>query len=253
MQNDRPNPMQCTEFEALLADAIDGALAAPQREQFRGHAGACATCGPLFAQAQAGHAGIKSLDAVEPPPYLVQKILNVTTEAEARKPAAERAGWRQRALGWFGPGMRPVMAGMMQPRFGMSVAMAFFSITLLLNLTGVRLSDMKHLDLRPSAIQRNVVRGYNESAAKVEKYYENLRFVYEIQSSLRELRNSAADQPAQPQPAKPQPPADDNTSEQPEQKNERYSLEKSPVRMAAAQPASVPTGKNTEARNRRDA
>lgn len=236
MYDERHNPMPCGEFEALITEAIDGALDGPQMERFRGHAASCAACGPLFAHARAGHLWLKGLEEVEPPAYLVQKILNVTTElparAEERQPAAA-----VRVRGWLA-GLRPSVGVMLQPKFGMSFAMAFFSITLVLNIIGVKLSDLRHVDLRPSSVQRNLVRGYNETTAKVERYYQNLRFVYEVQSTLRDLREATTEAPAQPQPQQQQPqptrPQDDNTSEKPEQKNQHYSLEKPAIQLAAA-------------------
>jgi len=73
------------------------------------------------------------------------------------------------------------------------------------------------VDLRPSAIRRS----YYETSGKVEKYYENIRFVYEIESRLREFRRVTA--PVEPAPAQPEKNLRNNndTSEQPEQKQER--------------------------------
>ncbi|MBI2683009.1 MAG: zf-HC2 domain-containing protein, partial [Acidobacteriales bacterium] len=46
--------LECSEFDALLADAIDGVLSAPQMASFSDHAASCPDCGPLFAQAKSG-------------------------------------------------------------------------------------------------------------------------------------------------------------------------------------------------------
>ena len=43
------NGMQCSEFDALLTEALDGTLAGAKLERFRGHAAVCSVCGPLFA------------------------------------------------------------------------------------------------------------------------------------------------------------------------------------------------------------
>jgi len=104
-----------------------------------------------------------------------------------------------------------------QPRFAMSFGMAFFSLSVSLSLAGVRLADLRRVDLRPSAIRRS----YYETSGKVLKYYENIRFVYEIQSRVREFKRVTA--PAEPAPTKQQKSPNDNTSEQPEQKQERNS------------------------------
>ncbi len=238
MAEERHNPMQCTEFEALLAEAIDGTLAAPEMERARAHATACELCGPLFALAQEGRTMLRGLAEVEPPAYLTQKILNVTSEVQ-RAPKPLRA--KEPAAGWFG--LRPVFAAVMQPRFGMSFAMAFFSVTLLLNITGLKIGDLRYMDLRPSAVQANVVKTYYETTGRVEKYYENLRFVYQVQSTLRDLRNATSTQDdqqqkqQQKQQQRRQP--NDNTSEQPQEKNERYSLERPAVQLASAPVADI--------------
>ena len=231
------SPLTCSEFEALLTEAIDGSLSAPEMELFRSHAATCELCAPAMVLAEQGRTLLRALPEMEPPAYLVQKILNVTSEV------APRAGAKQEARGWSG-GVRPFFGAVMQPRFGMSFAMAFFSIMLMLNVTGVKISDLRYVDLRPSAVKSSMVRGYYETTGRAQKYYENLRFVYQVQSALRDLRNAtntqddAQPQTQQPQPQqKQQPKPGDNTSERPQEKqenNQRYSAERSPIQLASA-------------------
>jgi hypothetical protein len=111
--------------------------------------------------------------------------------------------------------MSPVVAMARQPRFAMSFGMAFFSLSISLSLAGVKLSDIRHMDLRPTAIKRS----YYETSGKVVKYYENIRFVYEIESRVREFRRATT--PAQPAPAKKDKQRKDNSKREPEQKQER--------------------------------
>jgi hypothetical protein len=237
MYEGHTNPMNCTEFEALLAEALDGTLGAPEMARFQSHLGTCEQCGPLFALAREGQTMLRGLAELEPPAYLVQKILNVTSEVPARVPQRRRA----EAPGWFGT--RPFFAAVMHPRFGMSFAMAFFSLMLIFNVTGVNLRDAASIDWRPTAMKTNVVKSYYEATGRVQKYYENLRFVYQVQSTLRDLRNATTsdDQGGkQAQPQQQQPPQqkqqrrDDNTSERPQEKNQRYSLGEPAVQLAAA-------------------
>jgi hypothetical protein len=85
--------------------------------------------------------------------------------------------------------------------------------------------------LRPAAIRHT----YYNTQARVVRYYENIRFVYELESRVRELKRSV--QPAEPResaPAKPKDPKND-TTEQPEQKQERnYSQTDSRIILASA-------------------
>src|ERR1700675_4637533 len=86
--------LNCAEFEALLAEALDGALAGGERERFDAHRAACADCGPMYADAAAGLSWMKSLEEVEPPHNLVRNILIATSgqDSEAEASAAGAPG-----------------------------------------------------------------------------------------------------------------------------------------------------------------
>jgi hypothetical protein len=87
-----------------------------------------------------------------------------------------------------------------EPRLMMTAAMAFFSIALTLNLTGIKLSEVRAADLRPSRVRATLTRQYYSTNEQVMKYYENLRLVYEMEARVRELRRSTEAEPA-PRPA----------------------------------------------------
>ena len=212
--------MQCSEFDALLSDALDKVLGGPKAQAFQAHASSCPICGPLLAEAESGKRWLEQLVEVEPPRQLVHNILAATTGIDnlgLDRAAAAEPSWWERAASWAKGFARPIVALSKQPRFAMSFGMAFFSLSVSLSLAGVRLADLRRVDLRPSAIRRS----YYETSGKVFKYYENIRFVYEIQSRVREFKRVTA--PAEPAPAKQQKSPNDNTSEQPEQKQERNS------------------------------
>jgi hypothetical protein len=197
MPGENPIRMQCAEFEALLAEALDGQLSGAQLEDFRQHRELCPVCGPLFAQAETGLSWLKAVPQVQPPPNLVNRILAATTGAQAHVPVAVpvTASWPQRLRGWVKPVLVPVWSTARQPRFAMSFAMVFFSVSIALNAAGVRLGALHAADLRPSAL----VRGYYETSAKVVKYYENIRFVYELESRVRDLKRvTEPEEPARP-------------------------------------------------------
>lgn len=77
------------------------------------------------------------------------------------------------------------------PRLALVAAMAFFSISLTLNLTGVKLTNFRAVDLEPHMMRRAVSRQYVEANARVVRYYENLRIVYEVESQVHQLRQAA--------------------------------------------------------------
>ena len=224
--------MHCSEFDALLSQAIDGTLAGERLAAFEAHGRECQLCGPLLQEAEAGRSWLKSLEEVEPPAELVTSILLRTTglaPAHHHVVGMPATSWMERLREWAAMITSPVVAAARQPRFAMSFGMAFFTLSVTLSMAGVRLSDLRHVDLRPSAIRRS----YYQTSGRVVKYYENIRFVYEVESRVRQFKQATA--PAAPAP-EPQNNNNrnkdkndknrDNTSGQPEQPQQRnYSQE----------------------------
>jgi len=251
MPEETKREMECTEFEALLGDALDGdgQLSGARKESFEAHRRVCAICGPLFAEVQAGQKWLRSLEAVEPPAYLVRNILAATSGVVSRRSlaAAATADGRttprgERVREWWdsfsATFFRPVAAFVRQPRFVMSFGMIFFSFSLALNAVGVKAKDVAKIDLRPAAVRH----AYNGAQVWVVQHYENIRFVYEIESKLRELKR--ANPPAEPLPAEPKEHRKNDTSGQPEQRQDRnYSREDSQIVLAAI------TGESNEVRS----
>ena len=228
--------MQCTEFGTLLSDALDQMLTGAKLESFQSHRRVCPTCGPMFAEAEAGQRWLKSLDEVKPPANLVHSILASTTGIDtARLRTAPSAALSQPSLlekipAWADTFLSPVFGVMRQPRFAMSFGMAFFSLSIAMSVAGVKPSDLKQVDLRPSALKRT----YHTTTAKVVKYYENIRFVYEIESRVREFKRVTT--PAEPAPRREKEKNHKNdTSGQPEQRQERnYSREENQPVLASS-------------------
>ncbi|HTL02972.1 MAG TPA: zf-HC2 domain-containing protein [Vicinamibacterales bacterium] len=222
----KPNPMTCSEFESLLAEAFDGTLDGAARQRFEAHKAGCQVCLQAFTEVQAGLNWLEALPEVEPPARLLHSILSETTGAGERlAPVTEKSGWIHRVREW----MQPVLAPAMQPRFAMSAATAFFSVTLVLNVAGFRVGNISGSALRPSAVIAGISQFAGETQGRLVKYYENLRFVYEIENRVRQLKNAADQNTQQPndqkkQDQKKQQPKDDNTSGQPQRHEERYSL-----------------------------
>jgi len=216
MPDHTSNGMQCNEFDLLLADALDGVLSGIQLDRFQAHAQTCKVCGPLLAEAEAGRNWLKGLTEVEPPASLVNNILASTTGVDTQRLRAT-APVRQPRISWLehvqASLLEPIWATVRQPRFAMSFGMAFFALSVGLTVAGVKPADIRTIDLRPSAIRHT----YYNTQARVVRYYDNVKVVYELQSMLHELRRTA---PAEPGPAKPQQRKND-TTQQPEQKQER--------------------------------
>jgi len=184
-----PDPtgvMQCAEVEALLAEALDGALHGPALTAFEAHQQGCAACRTLVDEARAGMNLLQGLDEAEPPRNLVHNILVQTIGALPSEHAVVKArgeGWLERLKARLAPVFAPVVT----PRFAMSFGMAFFSITMLLGIAGFRFADVRHWDLSTKGMRKT----YYATQARVTRYYENMRWVYEIESRLRDLRHAA--------------------------------------------------------------
>jgi hypothetical protein len=256
-QNDKSG-ISCAEFDARLTDALDGVLSGRELEEFRAHVEACTDCGPVYQQASRGMELLKSLEEVEPPTHLVHNILAKTSHKEARvvaTVAGQTVGWGRRIADFISPSLAPAFAnvsfrGLMQPRFAMTMAMTFFSVSLILNAAGIRVKDIKNLDLRPNAIATSASLTYHETTAKVVKYYENIRFLNEWESRLKSVQqNSGSDEEKKPEQKRP---ADDNSSERKKQREEKdvnYSLQQGMSFLAVnfiQTPVSVPA--NTDRR-----
>ncbi len=234
MPEETKHGMECTEFEALLSDGLDGdgLLSPARKESFDAHRRICPICGPMFAEVQAGQQWLRglALEPVEPPVNLVHNILAATSGVVSTRPRTAAADGRTTPFGerlrerwdaFSASFFRPATAFVRQPRFAMSFGMIFFSFSLVLNFAGVKASDVAKVDLRPAALRH----AYNEAQIKVVKYYDNIRFVYEIESKVRELKR--ANTPAEPGPQEQKENRKNNdTSGQPEQRQDRnYSQE----------------------------
>ena len=233
MPGETKHGIECTEFETLLSDALDGdgRLSPARKESFEAHRRVCEICGPLFAHVQAGRQLLRALalEPVEPPAHLVHNILAATSGVVSTRPMAVRPDgtttpFVERAREWWDSYLAsyftPVAAFVRQPRFTMSFGMIFFSFSLVATLAGVKPSDVAKVDLRPSALRH----AYNDAQIKVVKYYDNIRFVYEIESKVRELKR--ANTPAEPGPKEQKENRKNNTSGQPDQRQDRnYSRE----------------------------
>ena len=232
---------ECSQFENMLADALDGILSEEASGAFGAHAAVCPVCGPMLEEAREGMLWLEKLEDVEPPKNLVHNILAATSAAPAEegKTAAVPA-----APGWWTRIWNPVRAGLsgvMRPRFATSFSMAFFSLSLTLTLAGVKLKDLAQIDWHPSAIGRSIVLQYTAVESKVVRYYRNMRLVYEVESRVHEIRkNSGSEQKDQQQPAE-QPKQNkdkknNDTSGRPEERQDNYSLDMDNALVASLTP-----------------
>ena len=216
----RPRSLNCEAWEAMLADALDGTLDARDAEAFDAHSKGCAAgCGELLEEAKRGTEWLRFLrETPEAPEGLLEKILVGTSGlSETQLPLAASGAVAIPHQPWLGVSVALLQRHVAESRILMTLAMAFFSLALTLNLTGVRLNQLKLSDLSPSALAASVSHQYYTTYGHLNRYYSNLRIVYELESRVNEIRNNNApaarpaaqqqqpEQQQQPQPQKAQP------------------------------------------------
>lgn len=187
MAGELQHGMQCAEFDALLTDALDGLLTGSKLVRFNTHKSGCVACSEMFTEAEAGMNFLKALPELDPPAGFAERVLLATSGVQSKAKAETPRSWMERMREIVAPKFHATWRTVMQPRFAMSFGMAFFSITLVLNVIGVKVTSIKVADLRPSAIVRN----YYETTGRLVKYYENIRFVYELETRVRALQKAA--------------------------------------------------------------
>ena len=203
-----PASPACGQWETLLADALDGHLRPEDEGFFTSHMSTCPSCSVLFEEAKRGREWLDYL-STEPeiPAGLLDKILAATGPGQAagfgllpnHMQPALAGGVVAMPQPWQKPGFMGFIRRFAEPRLMMTAAMAFFSIALTLNLAGVKLSNLRLANFRPHAVRSYMERQFAVASTPLIRYYDHLRFVYEVQTRMRELRESTEnEQPQQP-------------------------------------------------------
>jgi len=202
-----PNSPACGQWETLLVDAMDGLLRPEDESAFSGHMATCAACTEMFEQVRRGREWLEFLSPEpEVPSYLLDRILVETGHGKVDAGTLAVAGGVSTGGNvvtmppvWQRPGFKARLRRFAEPRLLMTAAMAFFSIALTMSMTGVRISGVKMSDLRPAALRSAVEKRIMTASTPIVRYYDHLRFVYEVESRMKELRRSSETaQPSQP-------------------------------------------------------
>lgn len=205
-----PASPACGQWETLLADALDGRLRPEDETFFTSHMSTCPACSVLFEEAKRGREWLDYL-STEPeiPAGLLDRILGATGPGQAagfgllpnQMQPALAGGVVAMPQPWQKPGFMGFIRRFAEPRLMMTAAMAFFSIALTLNLAGVKLSDLRLANFRPHAVRSYMERQFAVASTPLIRYYDHLRFVYEVQTRMRELRESTENDQTQQPPA----------------------------------------------------
>ena len=178
--------MNCAELDILLCEYVDGTLEAATRAAVERHLAGCAACAELARDSAAAVDFLERAADVEPPAELVNRILFA-------------APWRQspgsKPPGWLARLSSPIL----QPRYAMSFAMTVVSFSLLRPLIPLR--GIRADDLRPAKVWAGLETRVEYTWGRVEKFYDNLKVVYRIQTTLRDWQQREEErEPAAPLP-----------------------------------------------------
>jgi hypothetical protein len=176
--------LTCADLEILLCDFVDGTLHGEQKSAVEKHLAGCPACAEFARDCGAAVNFIERVEDVRPPQELMTRLVfeaQTVREKEFKKSALRR--WLSK---WFAP--------VLQPRFAMGMAMTVLSFAMMGKFAGIEVRQLKPSDLNPvavySAVENKVANGWG----KAVKYYEGLKFVFEIQSRLEEWRKQAAEE-----------------------------------------------------------
>lgn len=192
----------CAQLEARVADFLDARLASADEAAAEAHARACPRCAEWL-DARRAVAWLRALEPLEAPPGLETRILAQTTA-----PAPREIAWAVLGRAW---------QTMQQPRFALGLAAAVFSFALMLNALGVSPGELRAADLNPINLYRAADRQGHQGYARVVRFVNDLRVVYEIRSRLDEL------QPEEETPPAVAPPKPVETPPAPEKKSKKSS------------------------------
>ena len=171
--------MKCEDAELLICDYAT--LSSADRFELERHLADCPACAELARDSAAALTFIERAAAVEPPPELITKILFEAPWAAGKTKVKAGRGWMAKLLG-----------PLLQPRFAMGMAMTILSISMLARFIGV--PKPRAIDLEPSKVWAGVEDRAYRAWARTVKFYDNLKFVYQIQTTLREWQQKDEEQ-----------------------------------------------------------
>lgn len=170
------------ELENLASDYLEGLLDTTRQAEVEEHLAGCASCRELMGDVRFAIQACQSAEEVAMPPWLISRI-RLATMGEARTGISEQVNALLRAI--------------RQPRVAYAVAMTVFSLSLIVNIAGFNLRRLQMGDLNPATWVYRANRAGHLFYARAEKFYDDLRIVYEIESRFRSTQSEPASQDKQ--------------------------------------------------------
>ncbi|HEY7388343.1 MAG TPA: zf-HC2 domain-containing protein [Bryobacteraceae bacterium] len=164
--------MNCTEVESLICDYVDDTLAAAERTAVESHMAACPNCAELARDSAVAVAFMERAEVVEPPQELISHILF-------------NPPWHGQRVGWFSRVLHPLLA----PRFAMGMALTVLSFAMIMP----KMRQFQPTDLSPAVVWAGIEGRVDRLWGRTEKFYDNLKFIYQIRATLREWQQQSAE------------------------------------------------------------
>ncbi len=161
------------EIENLASDYLATLLSPASKGEFEAHLEHCAECRELVEGVRQALELCRSAEDLEPAPWLISKILLATVGE--RKPTVREQ-------------LAALLRGAIQPRVAYALAMMIFSFSIIVNAAGINLRHLTFEDLNPFTWVNRARRTGHRLYGRAEKFYYDLRVVYEIESRFRRLR-----------------------------------------------------------------
>jgi anti-sigma factor RsiW len=173
--------MNCADIEILICDYVDESLSPADKARVEQHLATCEACAELARDSAAAVSFMERAAEVEPPPELITRILFDAPWSKG-KPRSKAREW---ALALLSP--------ILQPKFAMGMAMTILSISMLARFV-MPVRQLRPADLRPTEVWAGIEDRAVRTWARTVKFYENLKFVYQIQTTLKEWQQQSDDQ-----------------------------------------------------------
>jgi anti-sigma factor RsiW len=181
--------MNCADVEILLADYVDGTLAADQKSALTSHLSTCKACEELATDIAGAVAFMERTSDVTAPPELVTRILFEISTGPSHE--VVKPSWMRRI---FGNGIGgKLLEPLLQPKYAMGMAFTLLSFAMLGRFAGIEVRGLSRADLDPVKIWTAAEDRAARTWQRGVKYYESLRLVYEIESRVKEWRDDGSD------------------------------------------------------------
>jgi hypothetical protein len=163
--------MTCADAEILICEYVDGTLPPEVRAAVECHMAECASCEALARDGAEAVAFVERAASVEPPQELVSQIL------------FDPPWHKHHRRGWFGKIFHPLL----QPKFAMGMALTVLSFAMIMP----KARQFQPADLSPAVVWAGIEGHVDRLWERTEKFYDNLKFIYQIRATLREWQQQS--------------------------------------------------------------